>query len=134
MTMHAIRMPDRMRGRELRTIRWDDEAGTVDGDHWHVPWLQELLARKPPVLLGSVPGALVLHDPGRDPRDFLALLGVVYWPILAEPDPDGRTPGDRHRLPPALRRVEPTRIPAPPEENDYGRLEDGTRVYSPVLY
>ena len=32
-------MPAGMRRRELRTVVWDDEAGTVKGTHDEVPWL-----------------------------------------------------------------------------------------------
>ena len=33
MAKHVITIPDLMAGRELRTIVWDDEAGTVEGTH-----------------------------------------------------------------------------------------------------
>lgn len=44
MTVHTVMMPYRIRGRELRSVIWDDQAGTVEGDQWDVPRLQEPLA------------------------------------------------------------------------------------------
>ena len=37
MTVHAITLPDMLRGEEPRTILWDDEAGTVSGTHYNLP-------------------------------------------------------------------------------------------------
>ena len=105
MTVHTIMLPDRMRGREPRSVIWDDEAGTVTGEHSRVPWMQELLARPTPLDASSEGMVLFLQDPAHDPRDFLHILAGSYWPILHE---------DRHRLPTALREVEPTRPDSPP--------------------
>ena len=33
MTVHTTRLPDMLYGDEPRTILWDDEAATVEGDH-----------------------------------------------------------------------------------------------------
>ena len=119
MAIHTINMPDRLRGRELRTIIWDDSAGTVTGTHSRVPWLAEMLAKPRPVMLPMHEGGpLPLHDPSHDPGEFLALLHKAYWPIL---DPAR----DRHRLPPALRDAPyPLR---PPQPRVYEILPDGTR-------
>ena len=119
MAVHTIEMPDRLRGRELRTIVWDDEAGTVTGTHSEVPWLVEMLAKPRPVLI-PLPEhePLALHDPSHDRGEFLALLNEAYWPIL---DPDR----DLHRLPPALR--DAPLPPAPPRRKAYQYLPDGSR-------
>ena len=57
MATHRITMQDRMRGREPRTITWDDEAGTVAGDHSDVAHIRERFdghchVWTPPVLQG----------------------------------------------------------------------------------
>ncbi len=41
----AIRIPDRMFGRKLRTIAWDDTAGAVSGDYFGIEELQEAIRR-----------------------------------------------------------------------------------------
>ena len=104
MAIHVIRIPDRMRGREVRTIRWDDGAGTVDGDHSYVIPLGAILAAAP-VDEWVHEGTLTLRDPAHDPADFLAALCLLYWPI------GGR---DRLLLPPTLRHVEPTPVVVEP--------------------
>lgn len=119
MTVHTIMLPDRMRGREPRSVIWDDDAGTVEGDHYWVPWMQQTLASAPPVVHEHWAGTLTLRDPAHDPADFLCLLAEAYWPIL---DPDR----DLHRLPPALHGVTPTQmVPHPPPTET---LPDGTVV------
>ena len=118
MSVHTIKMPDWMRGRELRTVVWDDEAGTVTGDHSEVPWLQETLAREMPLDLGTEGGNFIVTDPAHDPADFLAVLGRAYWPIL---DHDR----DRHLLSDSLRDVESTR--ATPWPDQYETMPGGTR-------
>ena len=116
MTVHTIMMPDWMRGLDLRSVVWDDAAGTVAGDHSAVPWLQRQLAAPRPLLLSNEEHApWTLRDPGRNPSEFLLLLHRAYWPIL------GR---DRGRLPPALRDVQPP--PSPPRRRMYG--EDGREL------
>ena len=118
MTIHTIVMPDWMRGRELRTVIWDDEAGTVSGDHYDVRWLREMLAKPTPLMLyHQETEPLALHDPAHDAGEFLALLGEAYWPIL---DWDR----DRHRLPPALRDVQ---LPKTTRRKVYEILPDGSR-------
>ncbi len=94
---HAIKMQDVMRGRELRTIVWDDEAGTVDGDHWDVQWLRETLARPAPVRLSDVAIHVTLRDPAHSAPDFLALIFGIRDNNV--PDPE---------LPDSLAGVEPT--------------------------
>ena len=99
MTVHTILLPDRMRGREPRSVIWDDEAGTVEGEHSDVPWMQHVLAAPTPYDLSTEGRILFLEDPAHDPRDFLWLLDVAYWPMLDEPL--------RSTLPPILRDAEP---------------------------
>ena len=86
MTVHTILLPDRMRGREARSVLWDDEAGTVEGEHSDVPWMQRVLATPTPYDgLSGVGREFILEDPAHDPRGFLWLLSEAYWPILNEP-------------------------------------------------
>ena len=106
MTVHTIMLPDMMHGREPRSVIWDDEAGTVTGEHSWVPWMQEVLADTPPVVMGDVMGTITLNDPGHDPADFLVLLGRAYWPVLDEPL--------RSTLPPVFDGVEMTPMKHPP--------------------
>ena len=83
--VHTIMLPDRMRGREPRTVIWDDEAGTVTGEHSDVAWMQRILAEATPVDLGDEGQELYLLDPAHDPADFWWLLYHAYWPIYDEP-------------------------------------------------
>ncbi len=82
MATHEIRLPDRVRDRELRTISWDDEAGTVSGDHFKVEYLRDILAAPKPVTVGGVGATWDLEDPGHRPEEFLVLLYMVWWPVL----------------------------------------------------
>ena len=104
MTVHTIMLPDMRHGDEPRSVIWDDEAGTVTGEHSDVPWMQGILAEPTPVVMDDVMGAATLRDPGHDPADFLLLLGRAYWPVLQEPL--------RSSLPPIFDGVEMTRIKA----------------------
>ncbi len=88
MTVHRITLPDVMRGREPRTILWDDVAGTVDGDHFNVRALREDLAKPTPLVLPHIIGTLTLRDPAHDPGDFKALLGRVMQCPSAWSDDD----------------------------------------------
>ena len=103
MTVHIIEMPDWMRGRELRTVVWDDEAGTVSGDHSDVPWLLEMIGKPTPWIFPQPDSTVQLRNPAHDPAEFVFLLGRAYWPIL---DPAR----DLHRLPSALRDAEPLKF------------------------
>ena len=85
MAVHTIMLPDRMRGLDLRSIVWDDEAGTVEGDHDDVPWLRSVLAGDKPVTVGDPGGTWDLRDPAHDPAEMLVLLYQVYWPALDKP-------------------------------------------------
>ncbi|MDE0272060.1 MAG: hypothetical protein OXP11_12715 [Gammaproteobacteria bacterium] len=104
MTVHRITLPDVMRGHERRTIVWDDEAGTVDGDHFDVRQLREDLAKPTPLVIPGPIGSKTLRDPAHDPGDFKALLSTVMgcpgaWSYddLPEPLRSAETPDwDEH--------------------------------------
>ena len=104
MTVHTIMLPDMMHYRGPRSVIWDDEAGTVTGEHSWVPWMQEMLAATPPIEIEDGMRPVILRDPGHDPADFLRLLWAAYWPVMNEPL--------RSTLPPVFDGVEMT--PAPP--------------------
>ncbi len=110
MAVHTIMLPDRMHGREPRSVIWDDEAGTVTGEHYDVPEMQWTLAATPPIEMRDVMGTVTLSDPGHDPADFLVLLGRAYWPVLEEPL--------RSTLPPVFDGVELTPMEHPPPALD----------------
>ena len=99
MAVHTIMLPDRMRGREPRSIVWDDEAGTVTGEHSGVPLMQKILAAPTPVDCSDVGLVLFLLDPAHDPADFWWLLYGAYWPVVEEPL--------RSTLPAVFRNTEP---------------------------
>ena len=120
MTVHTIMLPDYMYGREPRSVIWDDQAGTVEGEHSRVPWMQRVLAAPTPYHGLSGEGRrLALEDPAHDPRDFLWLLLDAYWPAFDEPLRSTV-------LPPALRDVELR--PASPPEPAYTVDEHGNRI------
>lgn len=85
MAVHTLSIPDRMRGRELRSIVWDDQAGTVDGDHSVVDSFRRVFDADKPVTVGDPGCAWDLTDPAHDPAQFLAVLWSVYWPALDQP-------------------------------------------------
>ncbi len=103
MTVHTIMLPEGF-NRPMRSVVWDDEAGTVTGEHRSVPWMQGILAEPTPVVIEDVVGFATLRNPGHDPADFLLLLGRAYWPVLQEPL--------RSSLPPVFDGVEMTRFEA----------------------
>ncbi|MYF98470.1 hypothetical protein F4212_04950 [Candidatus Poribacteria bacterium] len=85
MAIHTITIPDWQRGDELRSIVWDDEAGTVNGEHSLVPDLRRFFDAPKPITVGDPGGTWDLRDPAHNPVEFLTLLGVVFWPVLGEP-------------------------------------------------
>ena len=110
MTIHTIMLPDMVHYDEPRSVIWDDEAGTVTGEHSSMPGMQWTLAATPPIVMDDVMGTLTLHDPGHDPADFLALLANAYWPVMDEPL--------RSTLPPIFDGVVLTTWTYPPPEFD----------------
>ncbi len=112
MTVHRIMAPDWKAGWQLRAVEWDDDAGTVAGDHSAVPYLAKDLAAPTPLEIQPVRvmPAWNLEDPAHDPADFLAL--ALY-------DHDiGSVFRSRVQLPESLRGVEPT--PPPPGDTPPG--------------
>ena len=86
MARHTMMLPDLVRGRELRTIVWDDEAGTVDGDHFQIAAIRRVFEAPKPVTVGDPGGTWDLHDPAHDPAEFLVVLGQsVWWRVLQDP-------------------------------------------------
>lgn len=104
MAVQIIRIPDRMRGRGLRSVLWDAEPGTVDGDHDQVEFVRQTLAADNPVTVGDQGGTWDLADLGHDPVEFLTPLGIAHWPAIEEPL--------RSRLPAVFDGIE-----VPPTEN-----------------
>ena len=84
MAVHTIVIPDMARGDEPRSIVWDDEAGTVEGDHEALGYIRSVLAAPKPVTVG-VGQIWHLRDPGHDPTQFFTLLCTAYNPIVLEP-------------------------------------------------
>ena len=82
--IHTIRISDRMRDRGKRTIVWEDEEGTVVGDHSGMPWVRSVFEAETPVTLGGRV-ARDLRDPAHDPGEMLVLIHTIFWPKLAEP-------------------------------------------------
>ncbi len=126
MAIHRINLPDMLYGREMRTVIWDDTAGTVEGTHSDVPGMQKTLARPTPVNCSSEGRELYLRDPAHDPTEFLWLLGFAFDGILYEPL--------RSTLPPVFDGVDlsPTE-PAPRAQRDAqgnitDRYEDGSFI------
>lgn len=74
MAIHTIMLPDMMHDDAPRSVIWDDEAGTVTGEHSSLPWIQECLAATPPIEVEAGMRGVTLNDPGHDPADFLRLL------------------------------------------------------------
>lgn len=85
MPRHNIMLPEWIRDDTPRAIVWDDEAGTVAGDHRQVPWMQRVLDAAAPVLVGTGGFFWRLRDPGHRPDEFLVLLYIAHWPVLDEP-------------------------------------------------
>ena len=110
MAKHTIMFPDIMVGRELRSIVWDDEAGTVEGEHSRLDEIREIFAEPTPFTAGDVAAEVTLEDPAHSPADFLRLLAIwIDWRVLNEPL--------RSTLPPVFDGVEPTpcvAYPCPP--------------------
>ena len=86
MAEHTILLPDAMRGRALRSIVWDDQAGTVEGEHYEVATIRDIIRQsaKGPVTVGDPGGTWDLRDPGHDPAEFLVLLEMSVSGGLTE--------------------------------------------------
>ena len=86
MTAHTIRLPDRLGGAKgaLRTLVWDDEAGTVSGDHSDVDGVQEWFQHPERWTAVYPEGILQLENPRHIPEDFKKLIVFLFvsWPDL----------------------------------------------------
>ena len=122
MTVHTIRLPDRLYGREQRTILWDDEAATVEGDHSDIGAMQATVDDAPTELVNET-CTFSLKDPGRDPREFWHLIISAFYPAADEPL--------RSIMPAVLRDVEPSEEVVHPEFT-WVIFADGAEDYLPV--
>ena len=103
---HTIQYPEGLfEDGELRTIVWDDEAGTVEGDHDLVPYLQRICESDNPYVISRQWGVLHLDDVAHNPQHFLSALCDGR---------EGEIPSNAV-LPDALKGVEPLFPEAPPE-------------------
>lgn len=85
MAVHIITLPDGIGSDDLRTIVWDDEAGTVSGTHHNLPYIRRIFAAPKPVEVGVCGRVWRLRDPAHDPAEFLVLLYISHWPVLDPP-------------------------------------------------
>ena len=86
MAKHTIMFPDWMVGDDLRSIVWDDKAGTVEGDHSQIDSLRKTLAKPTPYVIHDIAASWTLEDPAHDPADFLAVLSLdIDWRVRKDP-------------------------------------------------
>ncbi len=90
---------DRRPDGRINHIIWDDEAGTVTGDHYKVPSLQEKLSGPMPYIVGGETFECELQDIAHDPADFLVVLGFALM-SLKPPEV---------QLPDSLKDIQPTK-------------------------
>ena len=83
MAVHTVTLPDYS---GPRRIVWDDEAGTVEGDHSEIPYLRRVFAASKPVTVG-VGYVRRLRDPAHDPAEMLALIFGICQPHIHERPP-----------------------------------------------
>ena len=102
---HTIKYPDGRFGDELRTIIWDDEAGTVEGDHNMVPVLKLICEGNGVACISQPWGALVVDDVPHNPQHFLSILNDPYPRFEIDP---------RAVLPDSLKGIEPLVPPYEP--------------------
>ena len=96
-------------GAELYTIIWDDEAGTVEGNHPRVPLLQRICESDEPYVISRVWGAIDLDDVAHNPQHFLSALNDRFEDETAIPS--------TAVLPDILKGIEPLLpefVPPPP--------------------
>ena len=85
MGRHVITIPDMRYGDGLRTIVWDNGAGTVGGTHSRIGDFRREFDAPKPVTVGDPGLARDLTDPARDPAQFLVLLWTTWNGIRDEP-------------------------------------------------
>ncbi len=122
MTVHTIRLPDMLYGDEPRTILWDDEAATVEGDHSNIGGMQATIDAAPTEIVNET-CTIPLKNPGRDPREFWHLIISAFYPAAREPL--------RSTMPAVLRDVEPTELVIHPSLTRVV-FPDGAEEYLPV--
>ena len=122
MTVHTTQLPDMRYGDEPRTILWDDEAATVEGDHSNIGGMQAMIDDAPTEIVNET-CTIPLKDPGRDPREFWRLLITVFYPVADEPL--------RSTMPTVLRDVEPNELVMHPGLTRV-IFPDGAEEYRPV--
>lgn len=81
MAGHTIEIADFMRGGEPHRIVWNDETGTVEGDHSDILFIRSMI-KSAPIETGDGGRTWRLEDPGRNPAEFLVLLYLIDWRIL----------------------------------------------------
>ena len=86
MTVHTIQLPDWRNGADgaLRTLVWDDEAGTVSGDYSQVDDIREFFRRPERWTAGDPTGVLQFKDPRHIPEDFKGMIVLVECPAVAD--------------------------------------------------
>jgi len=99
--IHEIQYPDWSAGGELRPIIWDDEAGTVEGDHSLVPFIPSVFEDR---VIARKFGVTQLEDPAHTPEEFLLILAVNHQ--------GGDDLDPRAVLPESLKDVTPRRLDA----------------------
>ncbi len=102
---HSIKYPDGRFGDELRTIIWDDEAGTVEGDHSRVTEIQWICDDDGIDVISRPWGVLILDDVPHNPQHFLSSLNDPYPGFEIDP---------RAVLPDSLKGIEPLVPPYEP--------------------
>ena len=96
-------------GAELYTIIWDDEAGTVEGDHPQVQVLRLICEGDGTAIIGRPWGAIELDDVAHNPQHFLSVLNDGFGDVAGIPS--------TAVLPDILKGIEPLLpefVPPPP--------------------
>lgn len=104
MAVHSIMLPHARWEDDLYSIVWDDEGGTVEGEHPEIYQIRRIFDAPKPVTVGTPGSTWDLRDPAHDPAEFHVLLGFAVLGSLPG------APEIRAGCPPALRDVE---IPDP---------------------
>ena len=100
MTVHMLMMPDPKKGDSLAAMHWDDEAGTIGGEHSDVPVIRQLFDAPTPYFFGSAAASWDLHDPAHSIEEMNIILRARYQNLVDNFE-DG--------LPPPFKNLEPRR-------------------------
>ena len=109
MTVHQLILPDMKKGDSLVAMFWDDDAGTVGGEHSDVPILQQIFDEKKPYIFGDASGSWELKDPAHSVEEMNVIIRAGYQHLVDDSE---------SLLPPAFRGLEP------PEPQGAERLYD----------